>query len=198
MKEKFLNNSMNLIIKNKHYTKNEIDIIKYGLETIYLSVTKMIIIFLLAYMLSIIKEVLILLITYNIIRSQAFGLHASKSIYCLISSIIFFIGGAYLCKYIVINRWLLISLSLLCNILLFLYAPADTHKRPLINKNKRKRFKLLSTILGIIYTIIIIVYIDNPITNFLLIGMIEAVLMILPISYKIFKLPYNNYKTYVV
>lgn len=198
MKEKFLNNSMNLITKNKQYTKDEIDIIKYGLETIYLTVTKMIVIFLLAYILGIIKEVFILLITYNIIRSQAFGLHASKSIYCLISSLVFFIGGAYLCKYIIIKKWLIITLSLICNILLFIYAPADTHKRPLINKKKRKRFKLLSTILGIIYTIIIIIFIDYPMINFLLIGMIEAVLMILPISYKIFKLPYNNYKTYVV
>lgn len=198
MKEKFLNSSMNLICENKKYSKDEIAMIKYGLEAIYLTVTKMIIIFALAYILGIIKETLLLLILFNIIRSQSFGLHASKSIYCLISSIVFIIGGAFLCKYLIIPKWIIIILALLCNISLFLYAPADTHKRPLINKKKRKRFKIISTLLGIVYTILIIIFIDYPISNYLLIGMMEAVLIIIPISYKIFKLPYNNYKNYGV
>jgi len=198
MKEQFLNSSINLITKNKQYTHEEIEIISYGLEGLYLTLTKMIIIITLSLILGILKETIILLLCYNIIRSQSFGLHASKSIYCLISSIIFFIGGAFLCKYISLPNWLIISTSLLCNIFLILYAPADTHKRPLINEKKRKRFKKLSIILGIIYTILIIIFIEHPITNFLLLGMLEAVLMILPISYKIFKLPYNNYKNYGV
>jgi len=198
MKEQFLNSSINLITKNKQYTHEEIEIISYGLEGLYLTLTKMIIIITLSLILGILKETINLLLCYNIIRSQSFGLHASKSIYCLISSIIFFIGGAFLCKYISLPNWLIISTSLLCNIFLILYAPADTHKRPLINEKKRKRFKKLSIILGIIYTILIIIFIEHPITNFLLLGMLEAVLMILPISYKIFKLPYNNYKNYGV
>jgi len=198
MKEKFLNSSINLITKNKKYSSNEIEIIKYGLETIYLTLTKMIIIFALAYFLNILKEVVLLSLTYNIIRSQAFGLHAKKSIYCLISSIIFFIGGAYLCKYLILPNWLIVVISTICNILLILYAPADTHKRPLINEKRRKKFKLLSATFGIIYTIIIIIFINYQIAYFLLVGMIEAVLMILPITYKIFNLPYNNYKNYGV
>lgn len=198
MKQKFLNSSIKLITSQKEYTNDEIDIIKYGLETLYLTISKMIIIFFLAYCLNIIKEVFLLLIAYNIIRSQAFGIHASKSSYCLISSIISFIGGAYLCKEIVIPNTIIIITALICNILLLIYAPADTHKRPLINKKKRKRFKILSTIFGIIYTILIIIFIDTPLPNYLLIGMVESVLMILPITYKIFKMPYNNYKKYGV
>ena len=77
-----------------------------------------------------------------------------------------------------------------------MYAPADTYKRPLINTKKRKRWKLLSFTLGIIYTILIIVLKDYFIVNYLLLGMIEAVIMILPITYKTFNLPYNNYKNY--
>lgn len=198
MKEKFLNSSMNLICENKKYSEDEIAMIKYGLEAIYLTVTKLIVIFAIASILGIIKETLLLLILFNIIRSQSFGLHASKSIYCLVSSITFFIGGAFFCKYITIPDYLMIPLALLCNIFLFLYAPADTHKRPLINKKKRKRFKLISTLLGIFYTILIIIFIDHQISNYLLTGMLEAVLIILPISYKVFKLPYNNYKNYGV
>ena len=196
MKKKFLNSSMELITKNKQYTQEQVDIMAYGLETIYLTATKLIIIFLTAYLLGIFKEMILLLITYNIIRSQAFGIHASKSIYCLISSLIMFIGGALICKYFVIVDWLMISLSVICNICLFLYAPADTHKRPLINKKKRRRFKLVSFLFGVIYTILIIVFRNYSIVNYLLFGMIEAVIMILPITYKIFNLPYDNYKKY--
>lgn len=196
MKKKFLNSSMELIKKNKSYSEEQIEIMTYGLEAIYLTVTKMIVIFATAYLLGIFKELFLLLITYNIIRSQSFGIHASKSIYCLISSLIMFIGGALICKYCVLPFWLVISLSLVCNICLLIYAPADTHKRPLVNTKKRKKFKLFSFLLGIIYTVLIIVFRDYSVSNFLLIGMMEAVIMILPITYMTFKMPYNNYKTY--
>ena len=196
MKKKFLNISTGMIQKSGNYSDEQIEIIRYGLETIYLTFTKLLILFLLAYVLGIIREFFLLLITYNIIRSQAFGIHASKSIYCLISSIIMFIGGALICKYIMLPFWINISLAIICNICLFLYAPADTYKHPLINPKKRKRWKLLSTFLGLFYTVCIILWRDSFIVNYLIIGMIESVIMIVPITYKMFHLPYNNYKNY--
>lgn len=196
MKKKFLDSSMELITKNKQYTQDEIDIMAYGLETIYLTVTKLVVIFLTAYVLGIFKEMILLLLTYNVIRSQAFGIHASKSIYCLISSLVMFIGGALICKYCVIPFEIMVSIAIFCNVCLLLYAPADTHKRPLVNVKKRKRFKFVSFTFGIVYTILIILFRDYSIVNYLLFGMIEAIIMILPITYKIFNLPYNNYKNY--
>lgn len=198
MKQYFLDSSINLIKKNKNYTDDEIEIIAYGLEGIYLTITKAIVIFGLALLLGIFKEVIYLLISYNIIRSQAFGIHASKSIYCLISSLTTFIGGAYLCIYLVIPFWLMIIISLLCIVFLFLYAPADTEKRPIVNKKKRIRFKVISVSLGIIYTILIIIFKGKFLSNYLLVGMFISVIMILPVTYKIFKMPYNNYKNYGV
>lgn len=196
MKKKFLDSSMDLITRNKDYTQDEIDIMTYGLETIYLTVTKLVVIFLTAYVLGIFKEMILLLLTYNVIRSQAFGIHASKSIYCLISSLVMFIGGALICKYCVIPFKVMISMAIVCNVCLLLYAPADTHKRPLVNAKKRKRFKFVSFTFGIVYTILIILFRDYSIVNYLLFGMIEAIIMVLPITYKIFNLPYNNYKNY--
>ena len=196
MKEKFLNSSMNIIQRNGQYSEEQLEVIAYGLEGIYLTITKMVVLFGLAYILGIVKDFILLLISYNIIRSQAFGIHATKSIYCLISSTVLFIGGSLLCHYIVLPFLFCISCAIICNVCLLLYAPADTYKRPIINKKKRKRFKILSFILGIIYTVTIFLLKDSFIINYLVIGMIEAVLMILPISYKIFHLPYDNYKTY--
>ena len=198
MKKKFLNSSISLIQNNGNYTEEQLEDISYGLEGIYLTFTKMIILFGLSYVFGIFKEFLLLLVSYNIIRSQAFGIHATKSIYCLISSIILFIVGAFICKYVTLPFWFIISSAFICDICLLLYAPADTYKRPIVNKKKRKRFKLLSFCLGIVYTIFIIFFNDYFFVNYLVIGMIEAVLMILPISYKIFHLSYNNYKFYLL
>lgn len=196
MKKKFLNSSINLIKNNKEYTQDEIDIISYGLESIYLIITKAVVIFTIAIILDIVKEVLLVLIFYNIIRNQAFGIHASKSSYCLISSIISFIGGAILCKYINIPYKITMIIALICNIFILLYAPADTHKRPLINEKKRIAFKYKSIALGFLYIISIYFLRDSNLIDFILIGMVEATIMILPITYKIFKSPYNNYKNF--
>lgn len=196
MKKKFLDSSMKLLKQNGDYTDEELEVIIYGLEGIYLTFTKLIIIFSIAYVFGIWREFILLLVSYNIIRSQAFGIHASKSIYCLIVSSILLIGGALICKYFTFPFLFMVIISIICNICLILYAPADTHKRPIVNPKKRKKFKYNSVCLGIIYTILIIVFKNTHLSNYLLIGMIEAVLMILPITYSTFNMPYNNYKTY--
>ena len=196
MKKKFIESSLNLIAKNKNYSDEQLEIIAYGLEGTYLTITKMVVLYALAYILGIVKEFTILLITFNVIRSQAFGIHASKSIYCLISSFSILIGGALICKYLVLPFYINIVIAIICDICLLLYAPADTYKRPIVNKKKRKRFKIVSFCLGIIYTILLIVLRKNYICNYLVIGMFISVVMILPITYKIFNLPYDNYKSY--
>ena len=196
--KKFLLKHIIQFIKNNNsnITEMQLEEVEYGLESIYLTITKMIIIFSLATILHILKEVIILTIFYNIIRSTAFGLHATKSIYCLITSLIMFIGGVYICNYINFTFTTKAIVCLICLICIFKYAPADTHKRPIINAKKRKRYKIISFISGSIFTILILVYNTNILSNYLLVGMIYSVIMIHPLVYKIFKLPYDNYKNY--
>ena len=177
-------------------TETQLEEVEYGLESIYLTITKMIIIFSLAAILGIFKEVIMLSIFYNIIRCTAFGIHATKSSYCLITSMIMFIGGVYICNYLSLSLITKFLISIFCFLFIFKYAPADTYKRPLINAKKRKRYKIISFISGSIFTILIIIYSNNIISNYLLVGMIESVIMIHPITYKLFKLPYDNYKNY--
>lgn len=197
MKKNFLNYSVNIIASNYDFDDIRLEEISYGLETLYLTVTKLVVIFGLAYLLGILKEVVLLLLCYNLIRSTAYGLHASKSIYCLISSITLFIGGVYLSKYIAtIPLVIKIVLCTISIILLLKYAPADTVKRPLINAKKRKILKVKSCIKGIVYLILIVYFKDSVVSGYLLCGLVEAILMIHPFVYKIFSLPYDNYKEY--
>ena len=78
-----------------------------------------------------------------------------------------------------------------------LSTPADTEKRPIINKKLRRKYKFISVIISGVFAISIVLLSDKNISNYLLLGMIEATIMLLPITYKIFDLPYDNYKRYL-
>ena len=151
IKNLVINNSMKLIIENNKYEKDKLEEIKYGLESIYLVISKFIIIFIISIFLNLWKETLLFLVFFNILRAFAFGIHASKSIYCWIVSIISFLILPYICKNFIFPNLFFIITSFICFILLFLYSPADTIKRPLINAKKRKIYKILSIIITIIY-----------------------------------------------
>lgn len=197
MKRKILDACMKSIkLKFPDYDNDKLEIIEYGLEGLYLVFTKTIVIIALSILLGVFLENLILLLFYNIIRYSAFGLHAKKSSHCLIISLAFFIGGVYICEYVYLPLIIKSIISIICILLISKYAPADTEKRPLINKKKRRKYKILSILSSSIFSILIVIFSENIISNYLLLGMIEATLMILPISYKILDLPYDNYKRY--
>ena len=65
---------------NNNYNFNEVKTaeIKYGIESFYLFITKTIVILSLAFVLGIIKEILMLLFFYNLLRMSGFGVHAMK------------------------------------------------------------------------------------------------------------------------
>lgn len=197
MKRRLLN-SIRIAIKKQYpsYSDDKMNEIMYGIEGIYLTITKTIVIFILAFILKIAKELLFLLITFNFIRMFAFGMHADKSWICLVFSSILFLGGAFLSKYIVLDKVVLYLLYLIVFILVAVYAPADTVKRPLIKKKKRIRFKIFSVIVVISYFIITLLITNNLIINVLIFGLIIECILISPLTYKAFKMPYKNYKNY--
>ena len=74
-----------------------------------------------------------------------------------------------------------------------IHAPSDTPKRPLIKKKKRIIYKVLTFIISIVYTICALKIDINYVHNAFLASMIIQSVLIHPLTYKIFKLPYNNY-----
>ena len=197
MKEKFLDFSINKI-KRKYpdYDQDKIEIISYGLESLYITITKTIVIFGIALLLGIIKETLLIILFYNVIRTTAFGMHAQKSWHCYIISGFLFIGMAILAKYVDINFYIKLIIYTFCAITVFIYAPADTYKRPLLNAKKRKNYKIITMFSCLVYLILLIIFKNNTISNYLILGLLDASLMIHPLTYRVFQLPYNNYKKY--
>ncbi len=179
-----------------NYSDEDIEKIQYGLESIYLSLTKVIVILLLSIFLNIFKETIITLLLFNILRTTAFGIHASKSWICWVTSVPTFIGIPLICKYITFPIYILLIIASISLINFILFAPADTVKRPLIRKKRRIIYKVLTVIIGIIYLAMIIICKNNFIQNCLSASMLIETILISPLTYKIFKMPYNNYKSY--
>lgn len=197
MREKIIGNSLNLIkTNNSTYSEEKLAEIEYGLVSIYLLISKLIIIILLAYILGILKEVLIFSILYNFIRMPSFGLHATKSWICLLISIIMFLGIPIICLKFTIPVYIKLIMGAIATIFILKNSPADTHKRPIVNKKRRKIFKISSTIISMIFVIVALNIKDNFLSNALILSLICQCLFISPLIYKIFKLPYNNYKKY--
>lgn len=199
MKKLIINKCMEFVTTyNKDLSQRDIDKIKYGLEGLYLTITKLIFIIIVSIILGIWKETLLLILIFNGIRLTAFGVHAKRSIDCLISSTLFFILFPILCIKLTIPLIIKIILFIPLTVLIGIFAPADTEKRPLINKKKRKIYKILSIIISIIYMTIAIVIKNNILSNCFIFAIVIQIIIMLPITYKIFEVSYNNYKTYEV
>ena len=196
MRNKIVNKIITYIKAYKNISIDEEEKIIYGLESIYILVTKAIIIFTIAYLLGIFKEMIIFLLIFNGIRAFAFGLHASKSWICLIVSLLSFLVIPYICKIIVIPNIIKLLFGLLSVILIFIHSPADTIKKPIINRKRRKKYNIISTIISIIY-VVLSLYLNNFISNCLIFGLLLEIIFISPLTYKLFKLPYNNYLNYL-
>ena len=199
MKKLIINKCMELVTTyNKDLSQRDIDKIKYGLEGLYLTITKLIFIIIVSIILGIWTETLLLIFIFNGIRLTAFGIHAKRSIDCLISSTLFFILFPIICIKFSIPLIVKVILFIPLTVLIGIFAPADTEKRPLINKKKRKIYKMLSIMISIIYMTIAIVIKDNTLSNCFIFAIVIQIIIMLPITYKIFGVSYNNYKTYEV
>lgn len=170
--------------------------LQYGMEMILLNASKLIVIIIIAALLGIIPQMLITLLSFNIIRNKAFGLHARSSVGCMIGSILLFIVCVYFANMIEISNVLIVSSFSVFAILMALYAPSDTEKRPLIGVKMRERLRKKSVItVFVVMTIALLIPYGN-IKTLILLGALIEMIMVLPLTYKILQRRRNNYEEY--
>ena len=197
MKKIIINHWMKIIKEKKNFNDKKLSEIEYGLTGLYLTISKLIVIVVVALILGIFKEMITFLLIYNILRMPSFGIHATKSWICLVSSLIIFIGFPILCINIKLTTTIKIIIGFFGCILMFKNSPADTKKRPIVNHKRRLIYKIISTILAIIFVTLSILIKNNYISNCLIFGLVLQNILISPLTYKIFKQPYNNYKEFL-
>ncbi len=191
MKEVFLKHSLQLITANREWDEESLEKIRYGLEGIYLTIVKLVILLALAIILNIERLFLINLVFFNILRFFAFGVHARNSTQCLITSTVMFIIFPILSTSIDFPLPVQIIIASICVLLFLLYAPADTHKRPQKNRKKRQIRKAFAVTIAIVYVLLIIMLKD--LSQIILCSLMTETIMILPITYRILGVPYKNH-----
>jgi len=199
MKEKFINSSLKSI-KNKYpeFSDIKLEEIKYGLESLYLTITKFVILISLALLFNIVKEFLLFILLYNFVRLYGFGLHAKSSSLCLITSILLFIIIPIFAKYVIINKFIISLFGSILILNFYKYSPADTRKRPIVSPKIRIKYKYLSCMIVIIFLLSSVLIDNYYASNLLFLAVLIEGLLINPYVYKIFGFTYDNYKNYHV
>lgn len=195
MKEKFIASVVNLAKRKKEYTEEEVAIMRYALEGIYLTFTKILVITLIAALLGLFKEYIWFVLLYTPIRSVSFGWHANTTKQCWVVSILAFILIPYTFSVITINRITKIILLTFSIFIFALYSPADTKKRPIVNKKRRLMFKVVSLNIIFVYSYYALNN-SNLVSNLMLASLLYQSMLINPLIYKISHQEFNNFKAY--
>ena len=151
LRDYVVDNSINIIKKqNPNYSDERLQELKYGLSIIYILVTKSVVIFSIAYFLGLFKELFILMIIYSLVKRYSYGMHMPGSLSCFIASSIVFIGSCYIAKEFIIPMGFKTIFGLFSIIYMFIYSPADTEKKPIVNPKFRRKLKIKSTLIAAI------------------------------------------------
>ncbi len=196
MKEKFINSSINFISKYQQCDDLKLKRLKYGLEGIYSLIVKTTVVLIIAALTKTLLETFLLMLFYAGIRTFSYGMHAKNNLTCWITTILIYNGCPFLIANINIPNIVGYLILLIALISVALWAPADTPKRPLIRKNQRTKCKVLSIIIILIYTLIFTFNQNTIINNSIIYALIVQIIFINPLTYKITKTQFNNYKHY--
>lgn len=186
MRNKILNYLLNKINKEEKYDK---DILLYALEGLYILFTKTIIIIGIILLLGNIERPLLFIMFFILIRTFSFGIHLDNSYKCLMLSIFLFVIFPHFIFNLKLNMYLEIIIAIFNVVNIFLYAPADTYKRPIYNRFK---YRAISIIIVLLLTTLS--FINPYLKNVILFSGLTQVFLIHPLTYKIFKKPYRNYE----
>lgn len=152
-------------------------------------ITKLIIIFILAFILDILKETLLLFLIFGGLRFFGFGVHAKTSFQCLIYSLSLFILLPLLFYNINLNLTSEIIIFLICFINLLIFAPSDSENRRFKKKKKYLIRKIFTLIVFCIYVALHFYF--NKLNNLFMISIIIQSIVVNPVTYKIMGIKYN-------
>lgn len=196
MKEVFVNHSISYLIRNNACSKEQVNTFRYVLESLYSLVSKTSVVLIISIFLNTFKITFISLLLFSLLRGFTFGIHASKNSYCWITTIAIYSVFPFLIKIISISKEMIIISYFIGILSILLFAPSDTPKRPLLNKRKRIMNKVLALGVGTLYVILSFIINTDLLYKIICFILLLTSVCINPITYKIFKVPYNNYKNY--
>ena len=175
------------------------EVINYGLQNIVGEIPKIILVFIIAFILGILKEVLLMFIVLIPYKGASGGFHLKTHLGCIVGTTAFYCGIVLLSQYVVLEeivKYILVGISWIFGMFMIkLYAPADTENVPILSKKDRKKKQIIAYItysLGLVSALLIQ---DNVISNILLFGNLLQTLTITKLAYRLTKNKYG-YEVY--
>lgn len=201
MIDKFCSYITSKIKKNVENIDEEKEmVIDFGVRLIFGELPKILILFIIGFVLKIGWYTILLFLLLAPYRSCTGGFHLKTHIGCMISTMILYIGPVILAKCIEIpNNYIIYIMTAIVGIigiiLVTKYAPADTENIPILSKKERKSKRIKAYICGSILLAIVILSPNKLISLMLIYGIFLQNLTITPIAYKITNSKYG-YEVY--
>lgn len=194
----FYNNTINkitsyVIDNTSEKTDDEIEILKYGIEVLFMNVSKLMLIYLLAFILGYLLETIFVTIIFGFIRSFASGLHVKGFFKCLgfsMTIFVFIIAASSMFDLSMIFK-VIISIALVIGI--YMYSPADTEEKPYFDAKNRKTLRRNALIVSVFYMLIWISSSLGIYSNYFVSSLLMQFVLIHPLTYRVFGRRYNNY-----
>ena len=175
------------------------EVINYGLQNIVGEIPKIFLLFIISFILGMLKEVLFMFIVLTPYRGASGGVHLKTHLGCIIGTTAFYCGIVLLSQHIIlddITKYILIGISWIFGMFMIkLYAPADTENVPILSKKDRKRKQMIAYITYSIGLMAAVLIQDNVISNILLFGNLLQTLTITKLAYRLTKNKYG-YEVY--
>lgn len=175
------------------------EVINYGLQNIVGEIPKTFLVFIIAFILGMLKEVLFMFIVLIPYRGASGGFHLKTHLGCIVGTTAFYCGVVLLSQHVIlgdITKYILIGISWIFGMFMIkLYAPADTENVPILSKKDRKKKQMIAYIAYSIGLIAAWVIQDNVISNILLFGNLLQTLTITKLAYRLTKNKYG-YEVY--
>lgn len=184
----------NFVVDNtSSKTEDEVEILKYGIEVIFMNISKLLVIYIIAFLSGYLLESLFVTIIFGFIRSFSSGLHVKGFFKCLIFSALIFIFIIFAKPFFDLQLSIKLIIAILVLIGIYIYSPADTEEKPYLDKDNRKKLKISALILSSIYLVIWITSALGDYSNYFITTLIVQLVLISPVTYKILGRRYKNY-----
>ena len=167
-------------------------IINFGVRLIFGELPKILILFIIGFVLKMGWQTLLLFFLIAPYRSFRGGIHFKTHLGCMLTTSCLYLGPIIVTKYFQINNDLILYvftaiITIFSIFIIAKYAPADTENIPILTKKERKSKKIKAYISLAILVTITIFSTDKSISYIIIYGIFLQNLTVLPISYKITK-----------
>ena len=175
------------------------EVIHYGLQNIVGEIPKIFLLFIIAFFLGMLKEVVFMFVVLAPYRGASGGFHLKTHLGCILGTTAFYCGIIFLSQHVIledITKYILIGMIWIFGMFMIkLYAPADTENVPILSKKDRKRKQIIAYITYTIGLLAAIFIHNNVISNILIFGNLLQTLTITRLAYRLTRNKYG-YEVY--